>query len=51
MKSNDRKKQARTVVSDRLRLFFSLLTQQLSSGTDELWKRVEVKLEEGQRPP
>jgi hypothetical protein len=51
MTSNDQKKQARTVVSDRLRLFFSQLRQQLAPSTDELWKRVEVKLNEGKKPP
>ena len=35
---------ARRAVSDRLRLFFAELQKQLSSGVEELWKRVESKL-------
>jgi hypothetical protein len=42
--SNDQKNQARKVVSERLRLFFSQLQEQLASSTDELWKRVESKI-------
>ena len=51
MKSTDEKKQARIVVSDRLRLFFSHLKQQLTSGTEDLWKRVETKLNETRERP
>ena len=44
MKPIDQKKQARIVVSERLRLFFDQLRQGLTSGSEELWKRVETKL-------
>jgi len=44
MKPIDQKKQARIVVSARLRLFFDQLRQGLTSGTEGLGKRVETKL-------
>jgi hypothetical protein len=50
VKPIDPKKQARTVVSERLRLFFGQLKQH-NSGTDELWKRVEAKLNDDQKHP
>ena len=43
MKPIDQRKQARMIVSDRLRLFFSQLREELAAGTEELWKRVENK--------
>jgi hypothetical protein len=51
MKSNDQKKQAREVVSERLRLFFSQLRRQLATSTDSFWKRVASKLGEGEKRP
>ena len=38
------KAQARKAVADRLRQVFARLTEQLSEGVEELWKRVEGKL-------
>jgi hypothetical protein len=35
---------ARRIVSERLRGFFALLRDQLTSGTGVLWNRVESKL-------
>jgi hypothetical protein len=47
MKLTDQKKRARVVVSDRLRLFFNQLKEQLAiGGAAELWKRAEIKLNE-----
>jgi len=39
-----RKSEARKAVAERLRQVFARLTQQLSEGVEELWKRVEGKL-------
>jgi hypothetical protein len=36
--------EARKAVADRLRQVFARLTEQLSEGVEELWKRVEGKL-------
>jgi hypothetical protein len=36
--------EARRAVADRLRQVFARLTEQLSEGVEELWKRVEGKL-------
>jgi hypothetical protein len=44
MNSNDQQNQARKVVSERLRLFFSQLQEQLAASTDELWKCVETQI-------
>jgi len=44
MQTTDQK-QARRIVSGRLRLFFSQLKEQLAPDTEELWKRVETKLD------
>jgi hypothetical protein len=49
--STDPKKQARTIVSERLRLFFSQLREQLASSTDDLWKRVETQISGGKKEP
>ena len=49
VKPNDQKKQVRTIVSNRLRLFFNRLKQQSASSTEQLWKRVEAKLNEKKR--
>jgi hypothetical protein len=49
VKPNDQKKQVRAIVSDSLRLFFNRLKQQSASSTEELWKRVEDKLNEEKR--
>jgi hypothetical protein len=38
------KSEARKAVADRLRLVFARLTEQLTEGVEELWKRVEGKL-------
>jgi hypothetical protein len=38
------KSEARKAVADRLRQVFARLTEQLSEGAEELWKRVEGKL-------
>jgi hypothetical protein len=51
MQSGDQKKQARTIVSRRLRSFFSQLQEQLAASTDALWKRVEMKLNDGKKDP
>jgi hypothetical protein len=51
MKPDDQKKQARTIVSQRLRSFFSQLQQQLAASTDTLWKRVEMKIIDGKNDP
>jgi len=47
VKPNDRQKYARTVVSERLRLFFSQLREQLASTTDEFRRGVEAKIDGG----
>ena len=39
-----RKFEARRAVADRLRQVFARLTEQLSEGVEELWKRVEGRL-------
>jgi len=44
MKTIDPRKRARIAVSDRLQAFFSHLKERLTAGTEELWKRVETKL-------
>jgi hypothetical protein len=49
--STDQKKQARAIVSERLRLFFSQLREQLASSTDELRKRVETQISGGKKEP
>ena len=36
--------EARKAVADRLRQVFARLTEQLSEGVEDLWKRVEGKL-------
>jgi hypothetical protein len=36
--------EARKAVADRLRQVFARLTEQLSEGVEELWKRVEGRL-------
>lgn len=41
---NPQKFEARKAVADRLRQVFARLTEQLSEGAEELWKRVEGKL-------
>jgi hypothetical protein len=51
MKTYDQKKQARTVVSKRLRLFFSQLQEQLASSADAFWKRVEVNINSDKKEP
>ena len=38
------KTEARKAVADRLRQVFARLTEQLTEGVEELWKRVEGKL-------
>lgn len=38
------KRNARRIVAERLRTFFAALKDQLSAGTEELWKRAETKL-------
>lgn len=43
MKPFDQKKQARMAVSERLRLFFSHLKEQIAPGTEALWRRVETE--------
>jgi hypothetical protein len=40
---------ARRIVSERLRKFFAHLTAQPSSGTADLWAKVEARL--ASRPP
>lgn len=49
MKPIDKKRQARIVVSDRLRLFFTQLKQQLTGGAEDIWKRVETKINEDKK--
>jgi len=45
MQTRDPKRYAaRRIVSERLRDFFALLRDQLTSGTGALWNRVESKL-------
>ena len=51
MKATDQKKQARAIVSERLRLFFRHLKEQLASSTDELRKRVEIQISGGKKEP
>ena len=43
--TDNNKTQARRVVSERLRLFFAQWKQHLASGAEELWARVEGKLD------
>jgi hypothetical protein len=43
MKSTDQKKKARAVVSDRFRVFFGRLKEQLTTSADDLWKREQDK--------
>jgi hypothetical protein len=38
------KRNARRIVAERFRVFFTALQDQLSAGTEELWKRAESKL-------
>lgn len=40
MTAIDPRKRARMAVSERLRAFFDRLKQQLSSDTEQFWKRV-----------
>jgi len=49
MKTIDKRKQARRIVSDRLRLFFSQLKDQLTASAGEPWRRVESKLNENKK--
>jgi hypothetical protein len=49
MKPIDKNKQARMVVSDRLRVFFNQLKEQLTAGAEELWNRVETKLNDDRK--
>jgi hypothetical protein len=51
MTTTDQKKQARTIVSERLRLFFSQLQEGLASSTVELWKRIEIQISAGRKEP
>jgi hypothetical protein len=51
MTSTDQKKQARTIVSERLRLFFHQLQEELASSTVELWKRIETQISGGKKEP
>jgi hypothetical protein len=44
MDRDPQKSEARKAVADRLRQVFARLTEQLSEGVEELWKRVEGKL-------
>lgn len=44
MDRDPQKFEARKAVADRLRRVFARLTEQLSEGVEELWKRVEGKL-------
>lgn len=44
MKPIDKERQARLVVSERLRLYFTQLREGLAAGTEEVWKRVEATL-------
>ena len=48
MTSSDQKTQARRVVSERLRVFFSQLQQQLAASTDALRRRIEAKIPGGE---
>jgi hypothetical protein len=41
----DQKNQARKIVSERLRSFFSQLQEKLAASTGELWKRAENQAE------
>jgi hypothetical protein len=45
---------ARRIVAERFRLFFAMLRDQLSHGAEEIWRRVEGKLDKnphgGKRP-
>lgn len=46
MATTDRRKfNARRIVSERLQLFFAQIKQQFDTGTDELWRRVQGKLD------
>jgi len=38
------KREARRIVAERFRVFFAALKDQLSAGTEEVWKRAESKL-------
>jgi hypothetical protein len=49
MTSTDQKKQARTIVSERLRLFFHQMQEELASSTVELWKRIETQISGGKK--
>jgi hypothetical protein len=46
MGSNHKKRQARAVVSKRLRLFFSHLREFLAPSADAFWKRFEANEKE-----
>ena len=45
MRTLDKKTQAREIVSERLLLLFNHWKQQLASGTEALWERVEARLD------
>ena len=51
MRPTDKKTQARAIVSERLRSFFSQWKQELASGVAELWERVETKLNKDKKKP
>ena len=51
MTSSDQKTQARKLVSQRLRVFFSQLQQQLAASTDALRRRIEAKIAGGKTEP
>lgn len=48
---DEKKRQARVVVAERLRSFFDHWKAQLASGTEELWERVEAKLKKDKKEP
>ena len=46
-----RKYAARKVVAERFRLYIAELMKQFSTGTDEVWKRVEAKIQKPDERP
>ena len=48
---NPHKVRARKEVARRFRAFFATLQAELAAGADEVWRRVESRIEAGERMP
>lgn len=51
MRPIDKMKQARTIVSERLRLFFDHWKLQSASVAEEAWENAAIKLSEDNKEP